>query len=97
MQVNTRNVILDILTEVNENGRYVNKVLNEALRKYQYLSHEERAFISQVVLGCVERKITLDYIINLFSKVKVNKMKPVIRNIMRMGTYQIIYMDKTGM
>lgn len=96
MQVNTRNVILDILTEVNENGRYVNKVLNEALRKYQYLSHEERAFISQVVLGCVERKITLDYIINLFSKVKVNKMKPVIRNIMRMGTYQIIYMDKTG-
>lgn len=46
MQVNTRNVILDILTEVNENGRYVNKVLNEALRKYQYLSHEERAFIS---------------------------------------------------
>lgn len=95
MQVNTRNVILDILTEVNENGMYVNKVLADALRKYQYLPHNDRAFISQTVLGCVERKITVDYIINLFSKVNVNKMKPVIRNIIRMGTYQIIYMDGT--
>ena len=37
--------------------------------------------------------IELDYIINRFSKVKVNKMKPVIRNILRMSVYQLKYMD----
>ena len=37
--------------------------------------------------------IELDYIIDQFSKVKVNKMKPVIRNILRMGVYQLKYMD----
>ena len=37
--------------------------------------------------------IELDYIINQFSKVKVNKMKPVIRNILRMSVYQLKYMD----
>ena len=40
-----------------------------------------------------ERMIELDYCIDCYSKVKVNKMKPVIRNIMRMGVYQILYMD----
>ena len=96
MQVNTRNVILDILLEVNEKEQYVNLVLSDALRKYQYLSHTERAFISHVVLGSVERKITLDYVIDSFSKVKVKKMKPLIRNIMRMSVYQILYMEGTA-
>ncbi len=96
MRVNTRSIILDILIEVNEKEQFVNLVLSDALRKYQYLARNERAFISQTVLGCVERKITLDYIIDSVSSVKVRKMKPVIRNIMRIGAYQIIYMDGTA-
>ncbi len=95
-QVNTRSVILDILIEIIEKDQYTHIVLRNALKKYQYLSHEDRAFISRVVLGCVERKLTLDYIINSFSNTKTNKMKPVIRNILRMGTYQLVYMEGTG-
>ena len=68
-------------------------VLPEVLKKYQYLDNIDRSFISRTILGTVERKITLDYIINLFSKTPVNKMKPVIRNILRMSTYQLIYME----
>ena len=41
----------------------------------------------------MEYKITLDYVINQFSKTKVNKCKPLIRCLLRMGTYQILYMD----
>ncbi|WP_310605084.1 16S rRNA (cytosine(967)-C(5))-methyltransferase RsmB, partial [Anaerosporobacter sp.] len=41
-----------------------------------------------------ERMIEMDYIINQFSKVKVNKQKPVIRNILRLGVYQIKYMNQ---
>ena len=37
--------------------------------------------------------IEIDYIINQFSKVKVNKMKPVIRTILRSSVYQMKYMD----
>lgn len=92
-QVNTRSVILDTLMEINENGRFTHIILNNALNKYQYLERQDRAFISRVVRGSVERKITLDYVIDIFSKVKVNKMKPVIRNIMRMSVYQMMYMD----
>ncbi len=96
MQVNTRSVILDILLEVNEKQQYANLVLSDALRKYQYLPHNDRAFISHVVLGSVERRITIDYIVDCFSKVKSDRMKPVIRNLMRMSVYQIIYMEGTA-
>ena len=92
-QVNTRGVILDILTEINEKGRFTHAVLAEALRKYQYLSKEDRAFISCVVRGTVERKITLDYIIGIYSAQPVRKLKPVIRNILRMSTFQLVYLQ----
>ncbi len=91
--VNTRNVILDMLMEINEKNQYSHIIIRNALKKYQYLTHEDRAFISRVVLGSVERKITLDYIIDQFSKVKTSKLKPIIRNILRMSIYQMIYMD----
>ena len=51
--------------------------------KYQYLEKKERAFITRVTEGTLEHMIELDYILNQFSKVKVNKMKPVIRNILK--------------
>ena len=92
-QVNTRSVILDILLEINEKDRFTHEVLSEALRKYQYLSKEDRAFISHVVRGTVEYRITLDYIVEKISTNPVGKMKPVIRNIIRMSAYQIMFMD----
>ena len=92
-QVNVRAVILDILLEIYEKEQYTHLVLNEALSKYQYLQGMERSFISRTVLGTVERTITLDYIIDSFSKTKVNKMKPLIRTLLRMSTYQLVYME----
>lgn len=92
MTVNTRNIILDALIEINEKNDFSHIVLSGVLSKYRYLPAEDRSFISRTVLGTVERKITIDYILNLFSKVKTDKMKPVIRNILRMSVYQLIYM-----
>ena len=63
------------------------------LDKYQYLSKQERAFLTRLTEGTVERGLTLDYVIDAFSKTKVHKMKPVIRNVLRMGVYQLLYMD----
>lgn len=91
--VNTRELILGILMEVTKEGQYSHLVIRSVLEKYQYLDKKERAFITRVSEGTIQRMIELDYIINQFSKVKVNKMKPVIRNIMRMSVYQMKYMD----
>jgi len=91
--INTRELILEILIEVIEKGSYSHLVIRSVLDKYQYLEKQERAFITRVCEGTIQTMIELDYIINRYSKVKVNKMKPVIRNILRMSVYQLKYMD----
>ncbi|MFA9375130.1 MAG: 16S rRNA (cytosine(967)-C(5))-methyltransferase RsmB [Lachnotalea sp.] len=91
--VNARELILGILLEVTENDSYSHLIIRNVLDKYQYLDKQERAFITRVSEGTIENIILIDYIINQFSKVKVNKMKPVIRAILRMSVYQLKYMD----
>lgn len=92
-QVNIRELVLDILMEVTRGEAYSHLVIRSVLEKYQYLEKQERAFLTRVSEGTLEHMIELDYIIDQFSKVKVKKMKPVIRNIMRMSVYQLKYMD----
>lgn len=87
-QVNEREIVLAVLMEITENGAYSHKILGEVLSKYQYLEKKERAFITRVTEGTLEHLIEIDYILDQFSKVKVKKMKPVIRNILRSGVYQ---------
>ncbi len=91
--VNVREIVLETLLLITRDGEYSHIALKNVLDKYQYLEKKERAFITRVVDGTLERMIEIDYIINQFSKVKVNKMKPVIRTIMRSAVYQLKYMD----
>ena len=91
--VNTRELILGILLEVTEHEAYSHLIIRNVLDKYQYLDKQERAFITRVSEGTIENMILIDYIINQFSKVSINKMKPVIRSILRMSVYQLKFMD----
>ncbi len=88
-----REIILKVLTEISENGIYSHKAIRGALDKYQYLSKRDRAFINRVCEGTVERMIEIDYLIDQVSSVPVEKMKPVIRDILRSAVYQIRFMD----
>lgn len=88
-----RQLVMEILLEVRNGNEYINVVLKGVLDKYNYLDGKKKAFIKKLATGCLERQTELDYVINLFSKTKTNKMKPVIRIIMEMGVYQILYMD----
>ena len=90
---NTRELALDMLLAIDRDGQYSHLVLRDVLDKYQYLSKQERAFLTRLTEGTVERMLTLDYVIDQFSKTKVKKMKPLIRELMRLSVYQIMYMD----
>ena len=92
-KVNERALVLEMLLAVNEEGQYSHLVLRDVLDKYQYLGKQERAFLTRLMEGTLERQLTLDYVIDQFSKTRVKKMKPLIRNLMRMSVYQIMYMD----
>ena len=93
-QVNVRSYALDIIVDVMDKGVYSDKAVHNLLDSGVIADKRDRAFLTRLCEGTIERVIEIDYIINQFSKVKVNKMKPVIRGIMRMSVYQLFYMEQ---
>ena len=92
--MNIREIVLDMLLELSKSGTYCHLLMRDVLNKYNYLEQRDKAFIKKVTEGVVERKIELDYVINQFSNTKVNKLKPLIREVLRMSIYQILYMEQ---
>ncbi len=92
--VNTRELIMDMLLALEDSREQSHILLKNVLDKYDYLPVSDKSFIKRVLTGTLEYRIKLDYIIDCFSKTPVKKMKPVIRNIMRMSVYQLLFMDK---
>ncbi|MDE7287445.1 MAG: 16S rRNA (cytosine(967)-C(5))-methyltransferase RsmB, partial [Lachnospiraceae bacterium] len=90
---NTRELVLDVLLEILEEGSYSHLVIRDVLDKYNYSKTRDKAFVKRMVEGTLERLIQIDYILDQFSKVPVSRMKPLIRNLMRMSVYQLLFMD----
>lgn len=91
--VSIRELVLDLLLRVTKDGEYSHIAEKQVLGKYQYLDKKDRAFLTRLTEGTLEQMIQLDYILDQFSSVPVSKMKPVVRCILRMGVYQIRFMD----
>ncbi len=90
---NPRAVALDILIEILEKDSLSHLALRRGLKAHPEYDKQQRAFLTRLVEGTVERRLEMDYIIGRYSSVPMKKMKPVIRNILRMGVYQLLYMD----
>lgn len=93
MAENTREIVLDTLLVLERGEEFSHKLIKAVLDKYDYLDGREKAFIKRVTEGTIERQIELDYYLNHFSSVSVRKMKPLIRCLLRMSTYQLLFMD----
>lgn len=94
MAVNEREIVLDSLIEILDKNQFSHVVEKAVLDKYDYLDSKQKAFIKRMCEGTIEKLILIDDVINSYSKVKVNKQKSVIRGILRLSVYQILFMDK---
>lgn len=74
-------------------SEFSSRLITDVLDKYDYLERRDKAFLKRVTEGTIERQMELDYYLNVFSSVPVNKMKPLIRCLLRLGVYQVLYMD----
>lgn len=92
-EINGREAVLNILLELAGQTEYSNVLIAAVLDKYDYLDSREKAFIKRVSEGCIERRIQIDYILDQYSKTSVIKMKPLIRELLRMSVYQLLFME----
>ncbi|HIX66542.1 MAG TPA: 16S rRNA (cytosine(967)-C(5))-methyltransferase RsmB [Candidatus Anaerostipes excrementavium] len=91
---NPRELALDVLIKVDKKEALSHRIIGDVLEKYQLSPKRDRAFFTRLTEGTLERQITIDYVIGQFSKTKLQKCRPLIRALLRMGTYQILYMDQ---
>lgn len=90
--MNTRELAVKTLYEIEYNGAFSNIAIKDALAKNE-LTRQEKDFFVGLVYGTLDKKLTLDYIIGKFSKVKLKKISKFILIILRIGIYQLKYMD----
>lgn len=91
----TRELALKILYKIDKENAYSNIALNEMLNQNKKeLTNKDIGLISEIVYGTTTWKLTLDEIIKKYSKIKLKKISTWILNILRMGIYQIIFLDK---
>ena len=76
-----------------EHGGYSNLVLQNALEQYKDFSFRDKAFLSAVFYGTVERQFTIDYLLQMYLNRPLEKLDPVVRAILRTGLYQARWMD----
>ena len=89
----TRSIALSMLIRINEEGIFSHLVIRETFNKLAHYEKRDKALIKRLTEGTLEQQIKIDYIINQFSKKPVVEMKPLIRNLLRLSVYQIIFMS----
>ncbi len=90
---NPRKLAVNILIKIEKDGAYSNLALSEFLKDTE-LTFENKAFVSALVYGVLDRKITLDYLLSKFLKTPIKKTAPFTLNVLRTALYQIMFMDK---
>ncbi len=91
--MNARELAINVLYKVEFGEGYSNVTLDKELNKSD-LEPVDKAFASELVYGVLTWKITLDEIIKMYSSIKIKKISPWILNILRIGIYQIVFLDK---
>ena len=92
--INIRSLALDAFMKITNEGDFLNEVVETLMDKYAYLPQKDRAFINRVLHGTLEYLIQIDFCIEKYSKIEIKKMRPVLRGLLRISVYQILFMDR---
>ena len=89
---NARQIVLNLLIQMNKTTGYSNIMLDKKLEESN-LSRQDKSFATALFYGVIERRITLDAVIAAHSNINIKKISPDVLQILRIGIYQILYMD----
>src|SRR5712691_9606285 len=85
-----RRAAFDVLLRVFEHGAYADRALRGAVA---VLDERDRALARQLAFGTVQRTRTLDHAIEMLGKRPVHRLDPPVRAALRLGAYQLVYLD----
>ncbi len=90
---NARTAALAALLQVEDSEGYSNIVIDKTIRQFG-LEPRDAALTTAIFYGVLERRITLDYRIQQFSRLPLDKLSSEVLNALRIAVYQICYLEK---
>ncbi|WMM26753.1 16S rRNA (cytosine(967)-C(5))-methyltransferase RsmB [Tissierella sp. MB52-C2] len=93
MGLSAREMSLNILYDILINDAFSNISIKKHLEE-ENLIHMEENLVREIVYGVLENNIYIEYIISKASKIKLKKIHPKILIILKIGVYQLVFMDK---
>ena len=87
-----RRVALETLLDVSRSDAYASLALDKRLAQANR-PRRDRAFVTQLVYGTLENRMTLDWRIDQFLEGE-KEIEQTVREILRMGAYQLFYLDR---
>jgi 16S rRNA (cytosine967-C5)-methyltransferase len=94
MASDARRTALAILTQLGQEQTTLDAVLGKFSEDQRRLAKRDRALLNILVYGVQRWRARLDYILSCFSRTPVERLDPVVLNILRLGLYQIIFLDR---
>jgi 16S rRNA (cytosine967-C5)-methyltransferase len=94
MKDRPRELALKVLVRLGRTPYFSGNYLDRQLLNKQYLDDRDRAFIRNLVQGAIRWRLRLDLIIENFAVLPLEKIDPVILNILRLALYQIFFLDR---
>jgi 16S rRNA (cytosine967-C5)-methyltransferase len=85
---------LHILAIAQGRERHVEDLLAEVLKRHADLPRQERAFLLELVQGVKRWELRLDYLLSHLSRLAWRKVHPLVKQILRLAAYQILFLDK---
>ena len=89
-----RNLVLQVLNRLVNRPDISKDCLDELFQSKPHLNARDRAFISHLVRCVLRWRLRLDWIIAQFSDLPIKKIDPLILNVLRIGLYQILFLDR---
>lgn len=89
-----RQTAFEALLKIHKDGAYSNLVVDNLLNENKDLDERDKAFVSNLVYGSLDRLILIDYNLSLYLNQPSKKLKPELHTILILGAYQILFMDK---
>ncbi|MFZ5449250.1 MAG: 16S rRNA (cytosine(967)-C(5))-methyltransferase RsmB [Thermodesulfobacteriota bacterium] len=89
-----RALALDILSLAARRGRSVEELLAASLKRHPDLPRAERGLLLELVQGVKRWEARLDYVLSQLSDMPLKKLHPLVLQILRLGTYQILMLDR---
>ena len=94
MSFDSRAAALETLNSLDHGNSTLDSVLEKIVPDDAHISRRDRALFQTIVYGVLRWRGRLDYVIKHFSKTRFNRIDPGVLNILRLGLFQIIYLDR---